>query len=342
LKKTLDQFIDDVITPIENNKVDDGKFYVSLEAKPVFPRLDTNLKYVGSVTTYVEKGKLIYWGIEDEKYPGKWVEKKRNKFKDGSLSIQFPLYTLSTLLFCNIFDLSLFVAEYSNAVEPLRIGQVFARTVSSEDANLPSHLEHIFNCLPKSVNASKARIVQKIDKWDYVHYWEFALICTERALIIAEENADMDGYKIPNVFSEALDFAKADYDAQCFQQVSEYKRIQEKYASRITGNIWQKDQAAKNAFYDEMNKWTKENYHLPHLYLKDAILECINFYTPLKRNIFGNVRSLIGWFNKNDYRNEYTFPNFIKQTNEFHRIAQAFSKKELDWQVENLIKFIGE
>lgn len=339
MKKSYDQFLENIIIPIEKNRVDNVNLYVSLEGKPISPSVNPDFTR-GPKITQIDDSSLKKWGIEKEKYPGKWVTKEKNKFSGGWLSLRYPLHTLYTLLFCDRLQFSLFVAEYKNEVEPLRLGQLFS-FMGAEDEILPTYLVNAFQCLPNGFNASEARIIRKINKWDYYYYWEFGLICVERALMLAKIHATAEGYKLPSAFFEGLDFAKAEYKDSRFQEREDYDTINSKYISNEKDSFLKNIFATRGALGNEMNSWVEKNYHLRYYFLKDAILNCMNLFSP--KQIFSNVRAQIALLQMDTYRKEFDLPSFYKDgIDKSERIDYAFQKRELDWQIENLTKFIEE
>lgn len=327
MKLPLNDFIESIIVPIETNKYENAKLYVSIK---------------GSLSGKSEPDGIDAsdWGIEEGNFPGKWrIKKSSNNFQRGPWSANLALHSLHTLLFSNALFELLYEAEHDGDFEPLRYDHLFSYSNSSprhfEDA--PKYFEDAFNCLPAGVNTEKARIVNLVDGWNTKNSWQFSLDCLMRLLNYAEGEAESIE-NLPDVYYKAIEYAKAEHRWQEYNNDTELLTIEENYKNDVDLSSPLKSLQIKKIITTELQGWINKNYHLMHFNLGNAIIKLISGHR--KWELTSDIRAQIALYERLKYQEIYEIPTILDESETSRRITYGLMKKELDWQVQHLLELI--
>lgn len=337
MKQSLKEFLEKVISPIEDQKVDNGKVFISLKALWTPFKESIDIQRIDGI-------QKSYWKIEDGKLPGGWVTHDKSGYHTyGIGSRNIGLYTLSLLLFTNALQETLFEAEYEGPHSPLKCDQEFSYGLTFELINkkMPKYFEQAFNCLPAGVNAEKARLQKRVLKWNYFTGWQFGLTCIKRTLAEAEKDARLGDYKLPGFYYEALSLGEALMKYMCTGKDESYKTLQDKYKEGDEELGFRKQFSSEDFVMGEINNWVKERYDLMQNFLASGLSKCFG-KGGRPWEAAGDARAQIALFKIRQFDKQFTIPSLIEDNEAAERIFYAFMKEEMDWQVQYLIDLLDE
>lgn len=311
-KKSTEEFISNVIIPIEHNDIDSGNLYVLIRSRPN-----------QSCTEYEEEGHWSYdfedWSFPTESSPGEWLEGE-----------QIKLETLSGLIWRGVMGGRLYKVEFEGEKKNLGSQDYFDSSNDYQRAEIDAR-KHIDEYISLGTEVKKARLSRKIKNWRPYLLWSFALDCIERAYSFERDF-------VPDIYKEGIIFARAYSKYRCGMGGIELEELV-------------KVSSANKDFYSlslnkkfELIKLISENSGLETVvYLRKALVEAFDLNKPFQ--VANYVRTAMAWHYMGEYHTEYTYPGITEISKEqkiVNRIWYALHKKELDWQVDHMNKLIGD
>jgi hypothetical protein len=311
-KKSTEEFIKDVIVPIEQNSIDKGNLYVLIKSRPT-----------QDYTEYQETPDWYYdhedWSLPTENRAGDWLEGEHLKLK-----------TLSGLLWGGSSGGRLYEADYQGEKSRIAPTEFFSVYDDYQKSDIAAR-QYLDQCISLGIEVKKARLLTRIKFWRPYFLWSFALDCIERAY-------SYEKYIKTDVYKEGIIFARAHAKYKCDMGSIELEKILNAPAS---DKSFYSLVLKKNS---DLSKSISEQSALgSEVYLRKAILEAFNPNKPFQ--IANYVRTAMAWHSLGEYRDEYLYPGLAcKPENRdiSNRLWYAFHKRELDWQVSHLSMLIGE
>ncbi len=326
-KKGVNEFLEDVIIPIEQNHVDTGKYYVMI--KGLYSWQEKKIKLIwGGKDNHNED-----WPLPIEHNPGEWKTKALDDSENTDYFRKVRLATISGLLWSNAkLEGVLYLAEYEGLAEKLQrqdfVG-IYPR--NDEQKRFVNNLDHIYNCIPTGVKVEKARLIHEVNKWNPYMLWTFAIDCATRAL---NEYQRLGGER-PPVYKEGIEFAHALSKHIYLEKSLEMEELlnTDLGANNFENLIVNRGNALKEAIEQNIAK------HYGMDLVGRAVINSLSEYYSYK--VANEARTQRALIFEREYRDKYEIPS-MREKDLYDRITYAFMKSELDWQVAHLNKMLVE
>jgi len=204
--KNSEEYINNIIVPIEQNKNDNGNLYVFISSNPTF---DFNTLVFND---YDEKilNQQDFWSFPNESGPGEWVEKDNIKLE--TLSVIFlGRYTSSQGGY-------LYKAEYHGEKKIYHMEE-YMKPQSKNQQNIIDLHDRLYQLLDLGVIVNKARLTRRIKTCNLFLFWSFAIDCIEHSYSIYQQIFP-DSYKKGILFARAYSKYMCDFTAKTTGQNS--------------------------------------------------------------------------------------------------------------------------
>ncbi|MCE9647147.1 MAG: hypothetical protein K8S20_14210 [Chloroflexi bacterium] len=335
-KKSITDFLTEVIIPIEKKQVDDGNVYMLIKS---FPKLDLpgvrrpGLEYEESEIDVINYDK---WSLPKSDKPGEW-----HTIESTSSPIEkfFRLTSLAGLIWHGEHSGNLYRVEYEGQSQRLGLEDFIYYGSSNMSAEQQSEMDakiHIDNCIPLGIRVKKVRLVSRVENWTPFLLWSFLIDCAEHCYSLHQPSDSA----ISKSYKDGIEFSRAYSKYECDMGVTEIEQ-QLKQKSDVKG------------FYDLVHKRRREILDKIKIVVdgKDpatpnlgrAVLACLEIFGRVFEGV-NEARIQNAWSFRSKYYDNYEFPSIhsAKGTDEknLKRIWYALLKEELDWQVTHLFKLM--
>lgn len=321
--KNAQQFINDVIIPLENKSVDTNKLYDLLG----------DLYFEGTPKLGVIGQE---WPLPSDNAPGSYRYYDHQSQLPEILK-RISLYTISGILMKHV--------DWGDRLGFLRGGRLYRAEYDGESRKLeatdlvyygknnpaPKYVTNICNCIPLGYSVTKARLINRVVSWDYYLLRNFGVDCAERA------------------YQKCINrYGKRSIDFELLIKSMRERISDERLKVNETGK-YAPDFSSQN-----LEKWSHIVELRHNLYISFNSFETNNAWKAIDAVVNDRffeaakiVREDIAFYMDEDFiriKQEYKLPsgNDIEFDEVTNRLFYAYMKKELDWQVTHLSYLLGE
>lgn len=327
-EKNSEEYVNNIIVPIEQKKNDSGNLYVFVNSSPI---LDFNTLVFND---YDEKtlNRQDFWSFPTENGPGEWVERDNIK-----------LETLTAIIFRNASSQGgyLFKAEYKGKKKIYEMkGNMWPQNKNQQNQIDPH--DRLYQLLDLGVIVNKARLTIRIKPCNLFLFWSFAIDCIEHSYSLYREI-------FPESYKKGIFFARAYSKYMCGKG---YIDLENLFDKPIGDKVMLSTLAGK--MRDEVEGLVSKDLGFID-FEKNSIGKAIldSLHLPFPFNVSEYVRTAHAQLQSDKFRAENEIPH-VREDSFYHadkykeeerilsRIWYAFYKEELDWQVNHFREMIGD